>query len=466
MSISGRSILALALAWSPVVAGQIAPIAVTNVTVVDVDTGALVPDQTVVIAGERIAVVGPSTEVTVPAGATVVDGAGRFAIPGLWDMHVHVASMADHALPLFLAQGVTGIRNMHSSEESALALVGHIRDRQLDGSLVGPRFVANGPILDGPIRAQPGSIGVATAEQARHAVDSLADGGAEFVKVYNFIPPEAYFAAVQRARERGLALVGHIPIGVGAVAAADAGQRSVEHLDGLDFACSPRADSILAAFFAAPSRDMWHGSLAALVSTWQLDACAPAIEAYRRNGTWQVPTLAVNWVFTAPDSAMADPTEMAYVATSTQERWRTLASELSADELATERAGFAQALETLQALAAAGVPLLAGTDVGNPFLVPGFSLHRELELLVRGGLSPRDALRAATTSPARFLEREDDLGSIAPGKLADLVVLDGDPLSDITNSRRVHAVISNGRLFDRSALDDILTRARAVSTPD
>jgi hypothetical protein len=376
-------------------------------------------------------------------------------------MHVHSAANAARDFPLFLALGVTGVRNMHSSADSALALTGSLRAAVAAGTMLGPRFVANGPILDGPIRAQRGAIGVATAADARRAVDSLADGGADFIKVYNFIPPDAYAAAVEQATQRGIPLVGHVPIGVGAVAVADAGQRSVEHLDGLDFACSPRADSILGAFLAAPSREQWNGALAALVATWQIEACAPAIEAYRRNATWQVPTLAVNWVITVADSVLADTEAMRSIPPSIQAQWRAFADEMPAAELAMERAGFEQAEETLRLLHRAGVPILAGTDVGNPLLVAGFSLHRELELLVRAGLAPLDALRAATVNPARFLERIDDLGTVESGKLADLVLLDADPLVDIRNTRRIRAVLANGRLLDRAALDALLDDVEA-----
>ena len=247
---------------------------------------------------------------------------------------------------------------------------------------------------------------------------------------------------------------------------SDAGQRSVEHLDGLDFACSTRSDSLRANLLARPSRELWQRTQVALVETWSGDACAATIEAYRRNGTWQVPTLVVGWSIVAGDSVLSDSTSMAIMPAATKAAWRTFVNEMSADERRKERLDFAQALEATRLLHRAGVPLLAGTDVGNPLLVPGYSLHRELQLLVQAGLTPLAALQTATVNPARFLNATDSLGTVAPGKLADLVLLDANPLGAIANTRRIRAVVVNGRLLDRPALDAMLRPKRAESAND
>jgi hypothetical protein len=300
-------------------------------------------------------------------------------------------------------------------------------------------------------------------------VDSLVAGGADFIKVYNLLPRDAYFATMEQAKRQNVAAVGHVPFEVRAVEAADAGQRSMEHLDGLDFACSSRDDSLRANLLARPSRELWQRTQAALVETWSADACGPAVEAYRRNGTWQVPTLVLGWALVTADSVLTDSAQMAVIPARARAAWRSLIEEMPAAERDMERDGFAQAVATTRLLHRAGVPILAGTDVGNPLLVPGYSLHRELELLVRAGLTPLAALQAATLNPARFLKATDSLGTVTSGKLADLVLLDANPLADIEATRRIHAVVVNGRLLDRRALDTLLRDAApplTTSTPE
>jgi imidazolonepropionase-like amidohydrolase len=436
----------------------------THVTVIDVTGGPSQTDMTVVITGNRIRTVSKSGAGPAPTGARVIDATGKYLIPGLWDMHVHSAASAAREFPVYLALGVTGVRNMHTTVDAALGLTSSIRREVAAGRTAGPRFVANGPIIDGPRPAQRGAVAVASPEAARRAVDSLAAGGAEFIKVYNLLPRASYIAAVEQAKRRGLPVVGHVPFELRAEDVANAGQRSIEHLDGLDFACSTRGDSLRANLLARPSRELWQQTQVALVETWGADACAPAIEAYRRNGTWQVPTLVIGWSIIASDTVLADSASMAVVPPATRAAWRTFVSEMSEGERRKERLDFAQALEATRLLHRAGVPMLAGTDVGNPLLIPGYSLHRELELLVRAGLTPLAALQAATINPARFLNATDSLGTVAPGKLADLVLLDADPLAAIANTRRIRAVVVNGRLLDRAALDT-MSRPSPVAWP-
>ena len=431
-------------------------IAVTGVTIVDVETGNLLPGQTVVIQGSRIVDISLAEGGELPRGTTVIDGRGTYLIPGLWDMHVHSAAGAAREFPLFIAHGVTGVRNMHTTVDTALALVASIKRRLAAGTLLGPRFIANGPVLDGPRPAQPGSARAGTPDQARRVVDSLADGGADFVKTYNLLARDVYFAVLEAGAARGLAVAGHIPFSVRAAEAAAAGQRSMEHLDGLDFACSAREDSIRTDFFARPSREAWQRADAGLTATWQAEVCGPIIAVLARYRTWQVPTLVVGQAEVAADSVLAETALMALVPAETAEQWRGMASEASTESRRVERAHLDHGIATVRLLHGAGVPILAGTDVGNPFLVSGYSLHRELELLVEAGLSPLEALRAATLNPARYLEATDSLGIVATGKLADLVLLEADPLEDIRNTRRIRAVIINGRYLDRHALNTLL----------
>jgi imidazolonepropionase-like amidohydrolase len=445
------------------------PLALTNATVVDVERGVLARGQTVMIRGNRIAAVGAADSTRVPTDARVVDAGGRYLVPGLWDMHVHSAAAAEREFPLFVAHGVTGVRNMHTTVDTALALVASLKRRVASGALLGPRLVANGPIVDGPRPSQPGSVALGSVEAARRAVDSLQAGGADFIKVYLQLPRDVYFALAERAKERRIPMVGHVPISVRAEEAAGAGQASLEHSDVLDWSCSTRGDSIRAAFLGdpRPSFMSYRRARAALTASWSLAACRPAIEALKRNGTWVVPTLAVAWGAAAMDSALIDTAVARLVPAAVSERWLASSRQLPAEAHALAREELRSGMALVGALHQAGVPLLAGTDVGNPFLVVGASLHEELGLLRRAGLSPLEALRSATIDPARFLGATDSLGTIAPGKLADLVLLDADPLADIGNTRRIRAVVANGRYLDRQALDELLATARraAASVP-
>lgn len=446
-------------------AGQ--TLVLTGVTVVDVREGRLVPNRTVVVKGNRIDAVTAGSARSIPDGARVIDAGGKYLIPGLWDMHVHSAAAAARELPVYLANGVTGVRNMHSTADTALALVRGIKRQLAAGTLFGPRFLANGPIVDGPEPAQQGSVPVGTAAAARSAVDSLVAGGADFIKVYIRLPREAYFGVAEQAKRRKVPFVGHVPVSVRAEEAADAGQRSIEHTHELDWSCSTRGDSIRAAFLAdtAPSRATYRHARAGLTATWSGGQCAAAIAAMKRNGTWFVPTLVVGWAPLAADSVAADSAAIGVVPGTTLEWWWKENDQMPAEERRVAEAELRSGVALVGLLHEAGVPLLAGSDTGNPFVVPGFSLHTELELLVRAGLSSLAALRTATVNPARFLEATDSLGTVEAGKLADLVLLDADPLADIRNAAKIRAVITDGRYLDRTALDLLLADARRAAGP-
>jgi len=463
-------LLALLLLAPAALAGQVvppaapprdtAPVAITDVTVIDVADGGRLAGQTVVIRGTRIAAVGTVTRVPVPRGARVIDGRGKFLIPGLWDVHVHSPPDPEARavfLPLEVANGVTGVRHMWGTPA-----VLQQRADVAGGTLVGPRMVVGSPLVDGPRPMWRGSLTAETEADGRRLVDSLRQRGYDFVKVYQFLPRAAYFGIAGEARRRGIPFAGHVPFSVSAAEAADVGQHSIEHAMNLTITCS-RAEDRLRAELAAAAADTGlalpeHFVLLARgesepLATYDEARCAPVFAKLASNGTWVVPTLVLHRAHARlRDSAThADP-RLRYMSPATRATW-TAAARGGIPGAETIDHGITR---VIGALRRARVGILAGTDALNPYVYPGFSLHDELALLVGAGLTPLEALRAATLDPARFLDATDSLGTVAPGQLADLVLLDADPLADIQNTRKIRAVVLNGRLLDRVALDALL----------
>ena len=435
----------------PLAAQTPATTAIAHVSVVDAVTGRVVPDQTVLIEGRRIASVGPAKQVVVPAKASVVDGSGKFLIPGLWDMHVHLSVPGGEALiPLYAVNGVTGVRDMNDSFPEVVAW----RTKIAAGELVGPRIVAAGPYLVGQAPPLP-HILVQTAEQGRAGVDSLKRLGVDFVKVHNEIPREGYFAIAKRVKELGWVYAGHVPRGVTVAEAADAGQRSLEHLTGFPNPCT-----------AAEAASIHPTGLV----TFLMGACteqslAPTIERLKANGTWITPTLTVDRILALPPEALANDSAYRYRGEGLR-RLQTVVMHIppmTPEATTAARFLFGKREAVVKQLAEAGVPLLVGTDSPTPGAFPGFSIHDELELLVEAGVSPAQALRSATWEPARYFAVTDSLGTVKAGNLADLVLLEANPLADIGATRRIAAVWTSGRLIDQNERRRLLERAEAAA---
>jgi imidazolonepropionase-like amidohydrolase len=443
---------------------------ITHVTVIDATGAPAKPDRTVIIAGDRIKQLGKSTELAIPSEAQVVDGSGKFLIPGLWDMHVHWYEK-DY-LTLFLANGVTGIRLT-----SGQALH-HEWRRQIEaGTLLGPRMVIASEILDGPNPYWPGSISVSDEAQGRQAVDKIKqDGAGDFVKVYTFLPRDTYFAITDEARKQGLAFAGHVPLSVTPEEASAAGQKSFEHLTGILAACSTRSDEIHRAQRADLALDVagkptfWGPNVQKLrqaaIDTYSPKKAAALAAVLKSNHTWQCPTFTLlrSLAYSDDPSNAKDP-RLKYLPKSVKGDWRpgdTYGE--TPQDYALARKEFQRDLQIVGVMQRNGVGILAGTDTPNPFCFPGFSLHDELGFLVQAGLSPMQALQAATLNPARFNGREKDLGTVEPGKIADLVLLEGNPLDDIGGTKKIAAVIYAGKYLSRTALDQMLSTAEAMAS--
>lgn len=464
-------------------------VAIRDVTLVDVTDGSVHPNQTVCIEGNRITAIGPAVEDRVPDGADIVEATGKYLIPGLWDMHVHsVANVAldtpirsvmamDWHFPLFLVYGVTGVRDMNDGTgDVTLALTNSVKRRLAEGSQSGPRLLAAGPSIDGTPALGTNSAVVRTAREAREVVDQLVEADADLVKPYENLSREAYFAIIHQAQRRGLPVDGHVPFRVTPEEAADAGQRTVEHLSGMAAGCSIQAEAERNRFARVlldydklvdieRALALFRHELA-LYDTRDPASCSTTIEAYRRNGVAAAPNLVAYHHVVNSETILSNERQMELVPTVIRKNWE----EMLDTEAGRTAKSILKPIVPLQAenarlLNEAGILLLAATDVGIPTLVPGLSLHEELVLLVEAGLTPLEALRTATLNPARVLGMSDSLGTIEAGKLADLVLLDANPLEDISHTQRIRAVIANGRLYRRTDLDGLLARAKELNGP-
>jgi len=408
-----------------------------HATVIDA-TGALPrSDVSLAIVDGRIAAIGKNLEP--PPGARVVDAAGKFLIPGLWDMHFHL-DPEGNTLRVLAANGITGIREMYSA--IPIATLAQWRSRPEN-----PRIAAAG-FLDGPLRSgsTPDAFAVGTAEEARLAVALLARSGADFLKVYNSLPREAYFAIAQLSKSLGIPFAGHVPEAVSPAEASEAGQRSKEHLINILLACSTREQELREQrifTMSDPSISGFERGLQlgfpdprGLFDTYDETKAAALFKTFVKNGTWHTPTLALLQGFLA-DKARAR--RLVYM------------QDLSTEQFDMWIARIGVLLERYKKLVGdmhrAGVEFLAGTDTGpnNP-VPPGSGLHDELELLVESGFTPMEALQTATRNPARYFGKLQDLGTLEPGKLADLVLLDANPLNDIRNTLKISLVVLRGRI--------------------
>ena len=447
----GCGFLLLLAGGVPALAAQ-GSLAITHVTVIDGQSPEPRRDFTVVLRGNRISAVGPAASVAVPKGARIIDARGKFLIPGLWDMHVHTDVPAGReVLALYVVNGVTGVRDLAGS----WATVTRWRREVRSGRLVGPRLILAGPYLEGNPQPIP-HLRVRSPAEAVAAVDSLARLGVDVVKLHTGLSAESYYAALRAARARGLRTAGHVPRTVGAAAASDSGLGSIEHLIGIPTPCTPAESLALAPRYP----------LQEALGRCSSQDPAPLYARLARNGTWVVPTFTAQYEVALWPTRAVPGESLARYLPDTLRRFVAgifpMPDSIPRGADSVGRAVFAKRLALAGALHRAGVGVLAGTDAPLRNSPPGFGLHLELAWLVGAGLSPWEVIRAATLFSARQLGLEDSLGRIAPGMLADLVLLDADPLADIRNTRAISAVVVNGRLLDAAARRTLLEAARTA----
>ena len=447
-------------------------LAITHVTVIDATGTAPQPDMTVLISDQTIATVAPARATQIPEGAQILDGTGKFLIPGLADMHVHLTGAGEpdgsreFIIPLLIANGITTVRDMGGDVFQLLAL----RNESETGRRVGPRIFFTGPYLDGDPPGYQPSIVVKTAAEARKAVDQSVSQGVDFIKTQSRLDREAYFAIADESKLLHVRFVGHVPDRVSALEASKAGQASIEHLTGVLLACSSREEELRRQQFIggppnatpqqAPQRlRTWQRKL---LDTYSEEKAKTLFRAFAENGTWQVPTFPINvhFGFMTPKTDLSNDPRMIYVPGNERKIWREGIHERlehrSGPDFALREEIVKRYLDIVGRMQSAGVRIMAGTDLAAPNVFPGSSLHEDLAFLVQAGLTPMQALQAATKSPAEFLGKIQTQGTIEPGKTADLALLDADPLDDIHNTRKIRAVIVHGTILDRAALDALL----------
>jgi imidazolonepropionase-like amidohydrolase len=411
-----------------------------NIRVIPMDSERVLDSQTVVVRGGRIESIGPAAGAQVPTGARVIEGGGRYLVPGLAEMHAHVPAGNDQTyveevLFLYVANGVTTARGMLGAPEH-LAL----RDRLSKHEVLGPRLYTSGPSLN--------DQSVNSVEDAACIVREQARLGYDFVKVHPGPTRAEYDAAVQAGTASGIQLAGHVPADVGVQRAIEAKQATIDHLDGYVEALVPAERRAQGGFFGLNLADAADRSrLPALIS------------ATRAAGVWNVPTqtLIEHWPAPSPtvDELLARP-EMAYVSPATREQWANSKRQMMSApdyDAARVRALVTLRREIVKALHDAGAGLLLGSDAPQVFNVPGFSLHHELESIVASGLTPFEALRTGTAAPAIFFDAADEFGTIRAGLAADLVLVARNPLDDVAALARPDGVMVRGRWLDRTELD-------------
>ncbi|GJM44407.1 MAG: amidohydrolase [Gemmatimonadota bacterium] len=466
--------LALGFLLSAGTAGS--EVAINSVNVIDVETGAVLEDRTIVIASDRIVDVVSAATYEPAEGVRQIDGNGLFAMPGLWDMHIHMLNDVTEPvdwdfhspaaedpdqrqiyMPLYLAFGITGTRELSGGLRSIA-----LREQIRGGEILGPHMVVGSPLLDGPHPIWPESphISIDSPDSAVVVAERLHAQGFDFLKTYNFLSLESYRALHRTARSLGIEVSGEIPISVSLWEAAELGHRTVEHLTGVEFASSRHEEELRSRYVARidalnadPSSesplDIWSRSEWEPLESLDVEKRTRLFAHLVEHETWVVPTIVIQrMVSRSEDPEIANNPNFRYI-----DRWaRDLTA--AADEYDPERrlrplheyrAGIIDELHL------AGVGILAGSDTPG-----GFTLLEELEIFVDAGLTPLDALRTATLNAARYLGREEDYGTVAPRRVADIVLLRENPLEDIRNTRSIETVVFQGHVLERAQLDRML----------
>jgi len=419
-------------------------IVITNVNVVDVKTGKILKNKTVAIDNNRITAI-YDKEIISSDSTIVIDGKGKYLIPGLWDMHAHYKWTHVDMDPLLVANGITGVREMWGDMPEFVKVP---KKSPLEG-LLSPDVYLSCDLLDGNPPCFPGSVVVTTPIEAVDAVQSQIDKKVDFIKVYSMLTEEAFLAIAKEAKKRNIPFAGHIPNGVSIYTAIDAGMASSEHLYGFLDACS--------------SIDTSNEALVSTFSEKRFDSLCSVLA---KSNMWICPTLVVKRAQSYyNDTIFTNDNRKVYLPGYVIEIWNQKMNPYTKSEIDyfanSTRTRYLFELSLIGKMNEKGVKLLAGTDFPNPYVFPGFSLHDELSLMVKGGMPILEALKTATINPAIFMNKEVDFGSVEVGKIASLILLNKNPLDNIENTKTIETVIVRGKIYNRKALDLMLEQAKS-----
>lgn len=440
------------------------PIAIINTSILDVAGDLILPNQTVIIERKKIRIVDAANNVAIPENAIRIDGANRFLMPSLWDMHTHIFKVTPLLdMPLYIGYGVTNVRDMASCPTANDPFAACPEDfkrwthQANNDELVGPRVQGiaswhlNGPGIHDQINGLPEFFGTANEQQAREFVRYYS-GKVDAIKVYNYISREAYFALVDEAKKQGVDVIGHRPLAISAIEAAQH-QKSIEHARFI----LHESFSGSAALRESVAKGLWNEDRRRMLDEHAPQMATAIFSAMKNSGTWYVPTHLTRRVDAYGDDALIleDPI-LRYLHTLMKWQWledvnKVISEAPSPEARKTYRDFYHKGLELTGAAHRAGVKVLVGTD----YIVAGITVHHELEQLVMAGLSPVDALRAATVLPAEYFGLQKEYGSVAAGMNADLILLNKNPFENISNTQSIETVIFNGNLYDRNKLDEI-----------
>lgn len=448
---------------------------ITNVSTIDTEKG-LQEGMTVIVQNSRILKIDKAENFNLSPANQLIDGTGKYLIPGLWDAHVHFAyieEMAPSMFDLFLAYGITSVRDTGGK----LDFVKEWKNRAEAAPKAAPRVKIAGPLLDGTPNVYDGSIptrpplslGANGVEEALALVDLFDSVGVDLIKAYEMLTPEQFRAVTQAARERGLKVTGHVPLSMDVISASNAGLNSMEHMRNLEMSSASNWEELLETRrkMLFDGKDEVGGVLRANIHAAQR---AEAVENFdekiadnvlavlAKNETWQIPTLAlstgmINRHFDKPEFTES----FKYLPTEVAETWKQGVAMVNERPLSDSQKKHSEWMMNMaKKINDYEIDMMAGTDCPIFFLTPGLSLHEELAVLVKAGLTPLEALETATINPARYFALESELGLVKENYLADLILLEANPLEKIENTKAISAVFRDGKLFDRAALDKLL----------
>jgi len=426
---------------------------ITNVNVVDVNTGDILKNKTIAIDSNRITAI-YDKEIFGSNSTTVIDGKGKYLIPGLWDMHAHYKWSHVDLDPLLIANGITGVREMWGDMPAFVEIP---KKMQQEG-LVSPDVYLSGDLIDGnPPSFPTGSLVVTTTSEAINAVKKQIEKKVDFIKVYSSLSEECFLAIAKEAKKRNITFAGHIPNKVSIYKAIESGMASSEHLYGFLEGCVSQNNN------GNPPK-----SIEEFISRFSEKRFDSLCSVLAKSSMWLCPTLTVNRAMSyLNDTTFTDDSRVAYLPGYIIGIWNQKINPYTKSQIDnfanSTRVRYLFELSLIGKMNAKGVKFIAGTDFPNPYVFPGFSLHDELLLMVKGGMPILDALRAVTINPAIFMNKTTDFGSVEVGKLASLVLLNKNPLENIENTKTIETVILRGKVYSRKALDSMLEQAKSNS---